>query len=119
MMNNVCLVCRFDDYILRDMDRVIMFLQRHHLENNCAQHDRFDFGNSPRCRFGMTCNKVSSARSQFTMKEQKLNELLNAYIDQTDCSDRHELLRMLQGRFPQAYKQVETAIRKKGSEENS
>ena len=115
MQQQVCMLCRFNDSELRDLENVKRFLERHSL-TDVRSHEYFNFGSSPRCQFGMTCYKTQSARSKFNTLETEVSRLLCAYIEQTDCADIHDLLRLLQGRFPQVYRQVEIMYRKKGSE---
>lgn len=111
MKSQICMMCHFSDSVLQDLERVERFLMRHDYPRTGVrinlQQPMFDFGQAPRCKFGMTCEKTRNAQTKMHLKSTEVSELIYQYISTTDCSDIHELLRLLQGRFPAAYKQVE------------
>lgn len=117
MKSQICMVCHFRDSVLQDLERVERFLLRHDYPRTDvrirSQVPMIDFGHAPRCEFGMSCEKTRNAQTKMHLKSTEVSELIYKYLNTTDCSDIHELLRLLQGRFPAAYRQVERLYRTK------
>jgi hypothetical protein len=87
------------------------------LQSKIDEHDvdkvyHYNWFNNNKCKYGMSCTKTNTYNNEFTRTTQKLDILISGYIEQTDCSDYHTLLRYLQGYFPNVYREVELNVRK-------
>ena len=84
------------------------------LDSRNANHImRFNWGSSDRCKFGVTCDKVIRAKSDFNSLSRDLDELLSIYLEQEDFTNYGEILMKMRGYFPAVYRQFEIEVHKR------
>ena len=114
----MCMLCHFNPHSseMNNLERMKQILTRKHLDTRRIKRYRhFTWGvGSERCRFGVTCHKVTQYRSNFNSITRDMDALLSAYIEQTDKEElkkeKFEILRLMQGHFPGAYRDFEREV---------
>ncbi len=106
------MTCHFSEHPLElvNLEKLENILSAKVDEKDVKKSEHCNWGVSPKCRYGMTCAKTRNLRSKMDRITDRLDILLSAYIEQTDCRDYKEILRHLQGYFPAVYRQFERNV---------
>ena len=120
MMNNFmtqgspCVVCHINTMDIDQLERLCREL-RHKVDTEQVHSPTRHMWQFPiHCSYGIgNCQDINRARNTFNRLTEELDYLLAGYIEQTDCSDYYNILRYLQGTYPNVYRDFEIAIHKK------
>ena len=111
------IVCRYEATKVDVMNKLKRHLEDKDLadfRNRNRNIKHFNWGTVDKCRFGVTCYKVTKANSEFCRLERELDILLSAYIEKTCHEHKESIFNFLRGNFPAAYRQFEIELRRKG-----
>lgn len=119
MKSQACMVCHYNSSPLDlvNLQRLSNFLSTKVDVSQVYRPNRYNWQSNNKCQYGMNCSKTHSYDNSFRRITNELDELLTGYIEQTDCSDYHEILRYLQGYQATVYREFEIDIRKHKSKE--
>jgi hypothetical protein len=108
-------VCRYKADKVERMKVIKRLMENKDLKDFMYSNYRhFNWGTVDKCKFGVTCDKVTKANIEFKRLSNELDELLSAYIEKPCHEHYYDILNLLRGYFPSVYKQFEMAIIRKG-----
>lgn len=106
-------ICHFSADKAEQLKRI-----KRYLDNRVERSDKridvkhYNWGVSDRCKFGITCAKIITAEHEFNRLKFEVDELLTLYIDKKKYDDYHQILNLMRGHFPAAYREFEVQIHK-------
>lgn len=114
-MNRACMICHYNEHPLEisNLERLVNILSSRVDESAIRSPKFYTWSTNNKCQYGMSCTKTHNYENKFRSVTHRLNYLLTAYVETTDCEDLYEILRYLQGYFPMVYRELEIDVRKK------
>lgn len=111
MPNGLCVTCHYQEHDLSM--RNLEYIQRRLNNIDISKVQRphhYNWSNNNKCKYGMSCNKTQKYSQNFKRITENLDYLLTGFIEQTDCSNYHEILMFLRGTFPSVYRDFEHQV---------
>ena len=109
-------ICHYNSDKVERLKRLKQVLER---ETNYRENQnrlkqirvkQFNFGSNDKCKYGLSCNKVSLANNAFNRLKREVEELMTLYIELKNYERYYSILELLRGHFPTAYNQFQTEI---------
>jgi len=115
MYSNACLVCKqknsnTTNTILKKIQDILN--REDFLDKRLNHYINFNFGSIERCKLRMNCNDLIRKNNEFRHLTCDISNKLSLYIEYSDFHNVHEILQLLRGYFPSAYRQLEIEYHK-------
>ena len=115
MHSNACLICKQKNnnntnIKLKSIQSILN--REDFLDKRLDHYINFNFGSIERCKLGMNCNDLIRKNNEFRQLTNDISNKLSLYVEYSDFHNVHEILQLLRGSFPAAYRQLEIEYHK-------